>query len=100
VSAEVLRRAAALMRERANEAVPSPWHIDRTLGWDCVEGNGAVYVAEFGTKPDPNAEHIASWHPAVALTVADLFDAAATSGGSWLTVQLEAAARAYLGDDQ
>lgn len=70
MSAELLRRAAALMRERAKgahratEVSGVPWYpVEQILG--------KVVWAE-------DAEHIASWHPAVALAVADWLDATAT----------------------
>jgi hypothetical protein len=78
VSAETLRRAAALMRERAdaNLITPSPW------GFAGVSGQGfAVHhgehdtVALYANRPD--ADHIASWHPAVALAVADWLECVA-----------------------
>ena len=48
-----MREAAALMRARAEAATPGTWWIA------------------------PNAEHMASWHPAVTLAVADWLDATA-----------------------
>ena len=63
--ADLLRRAAALMRERA-EAVPAgPWFETERLS-DVL---GAVSVT-----PRLDAEHIASWHPAAGLAAADLLD--------------------------
>jgi hypothetical protein len=98
VSAEVLRRAGALMRERAEAASgQSKVWFDQLDMSEAIENAG---LWDTGDDPMADAEHIASWHPAVALAFADLLDAAATSGGSWLTDQLDAAARAYLGADQ
>lgn len=86
MSAEVLRRAAALMRERAeavNETSPSPWSVSRevtpesaiyTAGVVIEGGDGEVSVCE--TYTDQEAQQIASWHPAVALLVADWLDTA------------------------
>lgn len=94
MSAAVLREAAALMRERA-EAEPS-------VGWtkvDFNEGDGYPFrplwgisndayfnppadedepwlAVEIHTGTEATAEHIASWHPAVALAVADWLDEA------------------------
>ena len=81
---DTIRRAAALMRGRAEGCEPRRWH------WEAMgekrypqrvssDGNVAL-IAE--TFIDPahrpyEAEHIASWHPLVALAVADLLDAAA-----------------------
>ena len=81
MSAEVLRRAAALMRERAEAATPGPWQVTE----DVDTGERFVYdtrrtelaqVAEWSTGLG-NPRHIASWHPAVALAVADWLDATA-----------------------
>lgn len=78
MSAETIRRAATLMRERAtaNIITPGPW------GFAGVDGQGfAVHrgehdtVALYANRPD--AEHIASWHPDVALPVADWLENAA-----------------------
>jgi hypothetical protein len=84
MSAETLRRAAALMRERAEAATDGSWetysdeserHFDQygvgvtsTVTFDVVAYSGQIYSRD--------AEHIASWHPAVALAVADLLDEA------------------------
>jgi hypothetical protein len=79
MSAETLRQAAALMRERAEAATPGPWR-------DLPMGNeGSIVLNEGRTistsrKPATcrefaDATHIASWHPAVALAVADWLDA-------------------------
>lgn len=96
VSAELLRRAAALMRERAEAATPSA--DPHPGGWagysrpadlgDCwifggpaVDGYRTGTVLAFpeytdcedcGRPSDADVQHIASWHPAVALAVADL----------------------------
>ena len=84
MSAERLREAAALMRERA-EATSNkgqhPWLMTETNldadefdVWTFIENHHwTVAVADF----DKDAEHIASWHPAVALAVADWLDATA-----------------------
>lgn len=93
VTADLLREAAAKMRERAEAATPGPWHVcegDEHEGdWadERVSGPGhepiaALDSADYESDPDePSAEndavHIASWHPAVALAVADWLDRAA-----------------------
>lgn len=110
MSTEILRRAANLMRERAEAATAGPWETYTNM-------HAEVFVSEigrrgFGVISNPatgredygkaNAEHIASWHPAVALAVADWlmrvvdWDERGYRGEDWtdaLTV-----ARAYLGD--
>lgn len=110
MSAETLRRAAALMRERAEAATPGPWRPYTTGGWghgnyvttDDLSGVAMQYALVW--RPT-DAEHIASWHPAVALAVADLLDN--TAGHVEYTGATEASedvrdalavARAYLGE--
>lgn len=122
MSAELLRRAAALMRERANDATGSPWqHIPTEDEAGCSDayvialtGHSSIGedVGESMTPED--AQHIASWHPAVALAVADWLEDEAdqippgathamTGGGMEIPIA-EApavrAARAYLGADR
>jgi len=110
VSAEALREAAAKMRERAELAMDGPWE-SRVLG------DGRAWVA---SKDDAlsmhgypaTAEHIASWHPAVALAVADWLEDTATAnervgvmfasvlnGRNALNQKALAVAHAYLGSD-
>jgi hypothetical protein len=110
---EEIRRAAALMRERAN----GTW--GQTTPWRVAEGNPSGSVrsergAEICWSDDAGAlEHIASWHPAVALAVADLLErmaanagpiAASITTGEWIyseNVQAAVAlARAYLAGEQ
>lgn len=84
MSADLLRRAASLMRERAEGAGlawgADPWTAGE-VGYDDRQGlthdvhAGGALVAATGCEE--LAEHIASWHPAVALAVSDLLDAAA-----------------------
>lgn len=133
MSAAVLREAAALMRERAEAATPGPWSaadehelLDGSSPTWCVSNMRPGFEAMSPTKgylgdvaetslgfhqpcDEYNALHIASWHPAVALAVADWLDHQATSAERaerfqayderhWmgaLTI-----ARAYLGSDQ
>ena len=81
MSAETLRRAAALMRERAEAASKGPWKRFGMAGvagseWEVVderrvECDCGEPVALLGCATNADAEHIASWHPAVALAVAD-----------------------------
>lgn len=109
MSVDLLRRAAKEMREKAEAATPSPWtndgHDDDEGGCSLLGGGVHCSSAEYGIayttaftnrRCDEDAEHIASWHPAVALAAADLLDMCAR-------VYLEkpevlAFARAYLGD--
>ncbi len=79
---DLLRRAAERMRERATAASPGPWETYMTIhaeAWVCEVdrgGFGAVALPATG-RPDygkANSEHVASWHPPVALAVADLLE--------------------------
>ncbi len=103
MSADLLRRAASLMRERAEAATRGPWVVDGygKDGWQ-VNGDGTVFADCHVFQND--ADHIASWHPAVALAVADWLEADATvieRHGLDVTVsKAYAVARAYLGSDQ
>lgn len=113
-TSEVLRRAAGLMRERAEAATPGPWEIL----WNAV-----AYIDTVADPGDPTGQtpmqspekvadagerdrvHIASWHPAVALAVADWLDLVARllDEGFDANAETHAAltvARAYLGADQ
>lgn len=92
MSAEVLRRAAALMRENAEAATPDicpEWtrsavrHVARNCDIECWHEDGDPLLDSVVHDDDASwntwdrykdAPHIASWHPAVALTVARLLD--------------------------
>ena len=103
MSAELLRRAAALMRERAEDAAPSPWREvgdGELLGCFAVVAGGS---AEFNVAPaviPANAEHIASWHPAIALAVADWLLVTAETSAPYRNTFSKAidVALAYLGE--
>lgn len=76
MSTEILREAAALMRERAKAAEPGPWEsVQGSSGGWWVERPSTATIADidndYSGNPGADAEHIASWHPAVALAVAD-----------------------------
>lgn len=82
MSAEILRRAASLMRERAEAATEGPWRFEPEGDSECGEPGccsdywenriwgGGVVIAESHLTSGPDSTHIASWHPAVALAVA------------------------------
>ncbi len=116
MSAEVLRRAAASMRERAEAATPGPWIVDVDcphivmhpdkpgFSWDGTAVT-AIQEDDFGLTDPADAGHIASWHPLVALAVADWLDDTARVWEAFDAdpdfVQDEpalAVARAYLAD--
>jgi hypothetical protein len=89
---DLLREAAAKMRERATAATPSPWRdssvdgnryaalVSDTMpagrnpggGWDETEHYGGYLIAESVQPQD--RQHIASWSPTVAFPVADWLD--------------------------
>ena len=103
MSAELLRRAAKVLREHADAATPGPWeHVDFaepegqpltsdgrqstfmgcgsviTMGEDVMGGdiagpNGDLYPRS-GYSPGDDMAHIALMHPPVALALADLLD--------------------------
>ena len=91
MSAEALREAARLMRERALTArrnvMDAGWKPGPTLdpdnnGWyvamDVPDADWDTTVAHLPYDYEgETAPHIASWHPAVALAVADWLDAKA-----------------------
>lgn len=90
MSVETLRKAASLMRERAEKATSAPWDWgncepqtqaeSRVLGmYSLVYGDGedersVALIPGSRRVREVNAEHIASWHPAVGLAVADWLD--------------------------
>jgi hypothetical protein len=116
MSADELRRAASLMRERAEAATQPEW-----AEWHMLDdGRAEVFVPNgtmdtetvFEFKDHMDCEecirpteadllHIASWHPAVALAVADWLEVTASDvGTSSLAFHAAlAVARAYLGAD-
>lgn len=123
MSAETLRRAAALMRERAEAATPGPWEFRPRRGFQSVSDSPAtigfvdtagyfVMLREGMWATENDMSYVASWHPAVALAVADWLDATAARidagrdpqhGGrrnhSWRgSREALAVARAYLGE--
>jgi hypothetical protein len=112
MNAGLLREAAALMRERAEAACTftgeARWAFTH-LGWNDVQGEtytvsdtfANVRVAE--VSEENTADYIASWHPAVALAVADWLDGLADRWSHDATgSEMDAAERvacAYLGRD-
>lgn len=112
MSAKTLWRAAALMRERAEAATPGEWRIvpvgaradvrtEPGIGYD-YRGSAVATAADsaFGCAQYGDAAHIASWHPAVALAVADWLDVVANTSATHRAGFTEAlaVARAYLGE--
>lgn len=84
MSAERLREAAALLRERAEAATPGPWHVDpETHRFATIEGPHVRHSAPNYTTAvithgwDSNVEYIATMHPGVGLALADWLDSIA-----------------------
>jgi hypothetical protein len=112
---EEIRRAGALLRERAQAATPGPWE-PRRGAYPSVEAANGHLVMEtvvcdeetHGDRAVPDAEHIASWHPAVALAVADWLFHTATLielnptglAGTQSSIMADLVARAYLAGEQ
>lgn len=108
--AAVLREAAALMRSRAQAATPGPWGVWSESGWDGTADGDEAKIQDDSTDMQisiqsphtfTDARHVASWHPAVALAVADWLDFAANrqdvGGDFWTDDAAHAVATAYLG---
>jgi hypothetical protein len=74
VSAQELREAAALMRSRAEAARFFYSELHPKVGQECPWHTEDELRLDFDEEQGP---HIASWHPAVALAVADWLDRAA-----------------------
>lgn len=109
MSVDVLREAAALMRERAEAALSYPewaWKAERSMvaaGFETTavsipEADESVFEDRYCSIAD--AAHIASWHPAVAMAVAEWLEVTARDVGtsSLAFHAATAAATAYLGD--
>lgn len=88
---EALRRAAEKARELAGAVPPGPW--THAVDGMCYGGGTDIWPAVFHTMPSGErqvlqtfdasrdggalADQMASWHPGVALAVADWWDASA-----------------------
>lgn len=105
MSADLLRRAAGLLRQRAEGASPAPWdHVDYhgyndqpstfmgcgsivsmhpdTMGGDIAAPNGDLYPRG-GYSPFEDMQYIALMHPPVALALATWLDAHAELWERW-----------------
>lgn len=116
MTADTLRRAASLMRERAEAATPGRWWpfmAPESKGSDrgewIVDSEPALVCSTQydDARNSADAAHIASWHPAVAFAVAAwleqqarLEDIAKKYGKQGMSEDSPAlaVARAYLGE--
>lgn len=80
---EELRAAAAEMRKRAEDAPAGTWYAtggpdDTAHVWSTttslIPGHVAQIDSDNADRDDATARHMAAWHPAVALAVADLLE--------------------------
>ncbi len=90
---ETLREAARLMRERAQSATPGPWQS--FFGRVRRDGTDLFLTTTAGDYGD--SPYVASWHPTVALAVADWLDDEADIGRICVPRAAVIVARAYLG---
>lgn len=84
MSAERLREAARVLRERAEAATPGPWALfdDDSYGPPNLDepmlcSHAPIVrniVVENGEITRPNADYIATMHPGVGLALADWLD--------------------------
>ena len=86
MNADDLRAVATDIREKANAAVPGPWTIDDDNNHMALTSvlmpyadyakaaNAKGWRFTVTTPSDGTARHVAAWHPAVALIVADWLD--------------------------
>jgi hypothetical protein len=93
--AEILRRAANLMRARTDAASPGPWHQLCMGSEGCsVINDGHLrerkHVSFSGRKEwkadHADATYIASWHPLVTVAVADWLEGTADLADSLLSL--------------
>lgn len=107
--AEVILRAALLMRSRAEAATRGPWLSmdggDRLVHDPGHDLDPPEYVVNEPMSNAANAEHIASWHPLVALQVAEFLESygqelkeSRSVGEPGATATAYAIACAYLGE--
>jgi hypothetical protein len=85
------------MRERAEAATPGPWQIRHRNYIVTSSTPGSIIGCDEGV----DAAHVASWHPAVALAVADWLDHVHANVSTYNARNHEhafAVARAYLGE--
>ena len=102
---ETLRKAAALMRNRAARATPGPWGSSskrttpNTILTRITKQGVTVAEARNHGQGISDLNHLSHWHPAVALAVADWLDVVAETSSPTRAGFDEAlaVAREYLG---
>jgi hypothetical protein len=88
---DTVRRAAALLRERATAATPGPWRAEpgssgmnnRDEPWAADYVAPPAGVPRFKVHTVADAAYIATVHPTVALLIADSWDAAVVEMAHW-----------------
>lgn len=112
MSAELLRKCAAKIRENAEAAAESDAHPKWTAIPTFDPSNDGWIVAHDPSHADYDttvaraeydhegglSRHIASWHPNIALAVADWLDNEDLMCGGYPNILAVAVARAYLGE--
>ena len=106
--AGTLRRAATLMRERAETATPGPWWpvagiwqtetFAAVLGPKGIPEDAGTWLMATGrgaASQEADADHAASWHPLVALAVADWLEREASLIDSQVFPQSDPAMERY-----
>jgi hypothetical protein len=80
MSADLLREAADVLRERADGSQPSPWYAELSIRatddanwWFVCDANG-FEVAQTRHSVKAEADYIATMHPGVGLALADWLD--------------------------
>ena len=113
----LLHRAASAMRERAESATPGPWRpvaglwktetFAAVIGPKGVAEDAETWLMATGRgegNQEADADHAASWHPLVALAVAEWLDLEARMAGlrgnspEGQTFHALKVARAFLGE--
>ena len=92
MTAQTLRDAAKVLRERAENATPGPWYVDevgdigdKSAVLEVARWRGYTNTVNLG-EDRPTADYIATVHPGVGLALADWLDAEAeheSVGATW-----------------
>lgn len=86
---DLIREAVALIRKQAADVPAGPWdfHPEDPRPHFAVQarGHGPVATVYEASERPLIASYIVSWHPGVALAIADLLDGAADREETWLS---------------